>query len=162
MCHPATVVRSDTVNPYETFGEASPRNMKWFCILTSTGFAVSAIIRPTIPATTLSPSPQITPSPVFARQITSCALVSAPAFTIDGRTYSASSSCTCNGGVQAGASRTVGPDGKTTWECAAKSTPMPISTEEAAPTTTWLMRVVVGDQKVGDTIQSVTNWQRSS
>ncbi|KAF2481542.1 hypothetical protein BDY17DRAFT_301509 [Neohortaea acidophila] len=126
--------------------------MRWFCILASTGFAVSAIIRPTIPATTLAPSTRITPSPVFARQVTSCALVGAPAFTISGRTYPASSSCTCNGGVQAGASRTVGPDGKTTWECAAKSTPMPISTEEAAPTTTLVMQLLLGVQKfmIGD------------
>lgn len=115
-----------------------------FALLLFLPFVLSAILPAPLPAITERPSP------VLARAVSTanCVLTKASAFTLNGQAYSPSTYCSCNGGVQAGASSSVQQDGDTTWACAIAATPVPVIVEKSAPTPTWVVRVEVGSSSV--------------
>ncbi len=117
-----------------------------YCFLAGLGFSIAATVPASQPA--ITPAPELPTAQHFKRFVTSCSLTEYSAFTLSGAAFPASSMCTCNGGIQAGASRSVGKDGTTTWECAAGTTPIVVSTEEPTPTPTWVVRVEIGVKKV--------------
>ncbi|KAF2717699.1 hypothetical protein K431DRAFT_297570 [Polychaeton citri CBS 116435] len=140
------------------------------------GFALLASLASAMPA----PQPGITPAPLPKRRgalagrqfnnittvgeptttaapITSCALTSEDAFTLDGQAFPATIACACNDGWTAGINTVVGDDGNTSYECAVgTTTTMVVSVETPAPTPTWHIRVNAGssDFLVGDVDQS--------